>query len=410
MQSEYDCVVIGGGPGGSTVAALVAEDGHRVLLLERERMPRFRVGESLMPDSYWILKRLGVLHRMKSGRYVPKLSVQFVSHTGVESQPFFFRQHDPRDCARTWQVERSSFDQMLFDNARDKGADVFDQTRVLSVCFDGERAAGVKVKCADGTQREVRSKVVVDASGQQAMIANAKQLRMDDPDLCKIAVWSYFKNAKRDDGENGGATIIFNTEGKKSWFWFIPLSNNVTSVGVVGDRAYMLNRRGDSEDIFREELAKCPAMAERLRESMRTEDLRVIKEFSYTTRQQAGDGWVMVGDAFGFIDPIYSSGVFFALKSGEMAADAIAAALVEKDTSAGKLGSWVAEFAEGSQWVRKLVQAFYTEEFSIGRFLKKHPEHQSNLVDVLIGRIFYPGAGRMFDDVQKAIDEAKQAM
>jgi flavin-dependent dehydrogenase len=136
--------------------------------------------------------------------------------------------------------------------------------------------------------------------------------------------------------------------------------------------------------------------------------LRVAKEFSYTTQQQAGDGWVLVGDAFGFIDPVYSSGVYFALKSGEMAADAVVDGLRKDDTSATQLGSWVQDFRDGTQWIRKLVGAYYTNEFSFGHFLRDHPHHRSNLTDLLIGRIFQDGAGRIFDDMTPAMERAKE--
>jgi flavin-dependent dehydrogenase len=152
MKNHYDCIVIGAGPAGSTAAALVAEAGCSTLLVERERVPRFHIGESLMPETYWTLQRLGVLERMKSSPFIKKLSVQFVSASGKESQPFFFRDHDPRECAETWQVERADFDKLLFDNAAEKGADCRDRTRVLSVDFEDRRATGVTLQTDDGTQ------------------------------------------------------------------------------------------------------------------------------------------------------------------------------------------------------------------------------------------------------------------
>ena len=205
---------------------------------------------------------------------------------------------------------------------------------------------------------------------------------------------------------NGGATIILHTRGKESWFWFIPLSNGVTSIGVVGDNETIFKGRGKPAVVFQEELAKCPVLVDRLQEAERVDDYRVTKEFSYTTRQQAGDGWVLVGDAFGFIDPIYSSGVYFALKSGEMAADAIVQGFRWNDVSAAQLGSWIPEFVDGTCWIRKLVDAYYTDEFSFGHFLRDHPEHVSNLTDLLIGRIFHDGAGRIFDDMSPAIQQS----
>lgn len=409
MKDHYDCVVIGGGPGGSTTAALVAEAGCSTLLVEREKVPRFHVGESLMPETYWVFERLGVLEKMKKSDFVKKLSVAFVSHTGAESNPFFFKQHDPRECSQTWQVERAEFDKMLFDNAAEKGADCVDETRVLDVLFEDHRAVGVTLQTADGASRDVRCQVVVDATGQQALLANRLGLKVDYPELKKVAIWGYYRNARRDPGEHGGATIIMHTNEKKSWFWYIPLQEQITSIGVVGDRDYILNDRGTPEEIFEDELVKCPALVDRLMHAELTSEFRVAKEFSYRTTKHAGDGWVLVGDAWGFIDPIYSSGVYFALRSGELAADAVVAGLQNDDTSARQLGSWLDDFHGGTCLIRKLVDAYYTNEFSFGRFMKMHPEHRGNLTDLLIGRIFYDGAGKIFDDMEPALEEAKQA-
>jgi flavin-dependent dehydrogenase len=160
--------------------------------------------------------------------------------------------------------------------------------------------------------------------------------------------------------------------------------------------------------VFEEEMSICPGLTHRLAEAELVSKRHVAKEFSYTTTQQSGDGWVLIGDAFGFIDPIYSSGVYFALRSGELAADAVVAGLRGNNTSAEQLGSWIEEFKEGTHLIRKLVGAYYTSDFSFGRFMKEHPEHQGNLTDLLIGRIFYDGAGRIFDDMDPALAAASQ--
>ena len=407
MKDQYDCIVMGGGPAGSTVAALVGEAGYSTLLLEREKMPRFHIGESLMPETYWIFQRLGVLEKMQKSKFVKKYSVQFVSSTGRESAPFFFQEHDPRESSQTWQVERADFDKMLFDNAAEKGAECRDESRVLDVLFEGGRAVGVRAAVQGGEPREIRAKVVVDATGQQAMLINRLGLRQDDPSLRKAAIWTYYKNARRDADDNGGATIVLHTQARESWFWYIPLSDNITSIGVVGDNDYLLKGRGRPEEVYEDELVKCPALVERLMNAEMVGQFRVAKEFTYSSRQSAGDGWVLVGDAFSFIDPLYSSGVYFALKMGELAADCIVEGLQSGDTSAGQLGRWSQEFVQGAQWVRQLVYAYYTHEFSFGAFLREHPEHRGVLTDILIGRIFHPSVGRVFDDLTPAIERAR---
>jgi flavin-dependent dehydrogenase len=418
MPESFDCIVVGGGPAGSTAAALVAEAGFSTLLLEREKMPRFHVGESLMPETYWTFQRLGVLDKLKASACPKKYSVQFVNDRGKTSQPFYFHQHDPRECSQTWQVLRSEFDKMLFDNAAEKGADCRDGVRVLDVLFEpaastshlpdgtsdsdgGQKAVGIKIQSSGGEPQEIGARVVIDATGQQSLIATRLGIRRENPDLRKSAIWTYFRGVRRDPGVDEGATIIMHTDARESWFWYIPLANDVTSLGVVGDTDYLLRGRGKPADIFNEELAKCPSLLDRMRNAVRTDDeVHVAREFSYKSERPAGEGWVLVGDALGFVDPIYSSGVFFALKSGELAADCVIAGLRAGDTSAEQLGGWAADFDKGVELVRKLVAAFYTREFSFGRFIKSHPEHTGNLVDLLIGRIFYPAAG----DIFKAMD------
>src|SRR4030095_4407714 len=187
-MNQPDVVVIGGGPGGSTVSTLLADQGLTVELFERETFPRFHIGESLIPETYWVLKRLGMLEKMQQSHFVKKYSVQFVNASGRQSAPFYFWDNRPHECSQTWQVVRSQFDKMLLDNAREHGVDVHEATRVLEVLFEGARAAGVRIRSAAGGDREVRAKVVVDASGQQAMLQNRLKLRVWDPVLNKGAI------------------------------------------------------------------------------------------------------------------------------------------------------------------------------------------------------------------------------
>ena len=410
MKSSYDCVVVGAGPGGGSAASIVAESGLRTLLIEREPLPRFHVGESLMPETFWPLQRLGLTDRIRAAGWQQKKSVQFITHRGTESEPFFFQQHDDRESSNTWQVERSEFDKMLFDRAAECGADCYDQTRLLDVRFDADnKATGVVVRDQSGDTCEIDCKVVIDASGQQSFIANKLGLKEVDADLKKAAIWGYYRDAKRGDGDNAGATIIMNTANRKSWFWFIPMSRGITSIGCVADNDYLLKGRGTPSETYDEELAQCPGLEPRLMDATRLGELKTAKEFSYKTKQPAGDGWVLVGDAYGFIDPVYSSGVYFALEMGVRAGDAVIDGFAKNDLSAKQLSSWTGSFNTGAQWVRKLVHAFYTEEFSIGRFMKEHPEHRSCLTDVLIGRIFNDDAKKMFDDMDASIARVKMA-
>lgn len=411
--SEHDCIVIGGGPSGSTAAALVAEAGFKTLLLERDVEPRRKVGESLMPETYWVFQRLGVLDQLQSDVFTRKVGVQFVSSSGRESQPFLFRMHDQRECSQTWHVERAKFDPFLLENAAKKGVEFHRGIRVLEVVFEGGRATGVRLAPDENRPPTngsdlIRARVIIDASGQQGLLGARYNLRRPNQEFRKAAIWGHFRGARREVIEGGVMTLILRTRSNKTWFWHIPLSNDVVSIGAVSDAENFFQGRGSPEQVFQEEVADCPAIAERLAGAERVAGLDIVKEYSYTTERSAGDGWVLVGDSWGFIDPIYSSGVWFALKSGQMAADAVIEGLRSGDTSAAQLGKWVPEFAFGTNWIRKLVRAFYSGQFRVGKFVQEFPQHHGNLTDLLIGRIFYPDAGRIFDDLDPWLARMKE--
>lgn len=386
---ESDVIVIGGGPSGSSTATLIAQAGYKVTLFEREHFPRFHIGESLIPQTYHVIKRLGLLPKMKGSHYVKKHSVQFVTEHGKLSEPFYFHDHKPEESSQTWQVRRSEFDHMLLNNARDHGVTVHEGARVLEVLFEGERAVGARVRLEDGTEKEYRSKVVVDASGQSSMLIDRLNLREWDPVLKKAAVWTYWKGAYRDQGRDEGATIVMQTQGKQGWFWYIPLHDDILSVGVVAPYEYLFQNRGtkDYEKIYFEEVAKCPGLQPRIANATRCDIFRAQKEYSYRATKVAGDGWTMVGDAFGFLDPLYSSGVLLALTSASMAADTIIEGLGKKDTSEAQLRKWEAGYIAGMDRMRRLVVEFY-DGFSFGRFVRKHPDLKGLVTDVLIGDLF----------------------
>jgi flavin-dependent dehydrogenase len=388
-QRDPDVIVIGGGPAGSTASTLLAQRGYAVDLYEREHFPRFHIGESLIPMTYWVLRRTGMLARMKGSHFVKKYSVQFVNQRGKLSEPFYFVDHRPHEASQTWQVRRSEFDQINLNNAKEHGVRVHEGARVLEVLFEGKRAVGVRVKQEGEPEREVRAKVVVDASGQSSLLLDRLGLREWDPVLKKAALWTYWKGAYRDTGRDEGATLVIQTEGKKGWFWYIPLHDDIVSVGVVAGYDYLFQDRPnkDLETIYFEEVARAPGVRPRIKDAKRCDIFRAQKEYSYRARQAAGDGWCLIGDAYGFLDPLYSSGVLLALTSGAMAADTIADGLEKGDTSEARLRKWEPAFAAGMERMRRLVCEFY-DGFSFGRFVRKHPGLKDLVTDVLIGDVF----------------------
>ena len=400
-MSTPDVVVIGGGPAGSTVSTLLAQHGRRVQLFERETFPRFHIGESLIPETYWVLKRLNMLDKMKGSHFVQKRSVQFVSANGKLSAPFYFFDNKPHDCSQTWQVDRGEFDQMLLENAREHGVDAREGVHVLEVIFEGERAVGVKIQEPDGTRREVRAPVVVDASGQAALLMNRYGLRIWDPLLNKGAIWTYYEGVAKDANRDEGATLVVQTPDKRGWWWNIPLHGDRLSCGIVRPFEDIFKNRArppardNLEQTYLDEVEQTPYIKHRVANAKRITGYFATRDYSYRATELAGDGWVMVGDAFGFLDPLYSSGVMLALKSGELAADAIHAALEKGDTSKAVLGAWAPMFNQGIDRMRRLVCEYYNG-FNFGTFIRRHPELRGAITDLLIGDLFTEAADRVW--------------
>jgi flavin-dependent dehydrogenase len=384
---EYDAIVIGGGPGGSTTGALLAEHGHRVLLLEREPFPRYHIGESLIPYTWFTLNRLGVVDWLKGSACPKKYSVQFVSITGRVSQPFYFFQTIKHECSLTWQVWRAEFDAMLLDNARRKGTEVRQGVGVRDVIMDGRRAVGVLAEAPDGGTQEIYARAVVDATGRDSMLTRRFGWKERDPELNKIAVWSYFKGAKRDPGLDEGATTVAYVP-EKGWFWYIPLHSDIVSVGVVGEPSYLYRDTRDPNVIFEREARACTWIHDHIKVGKQVEPVRVTGEYSYHSRRIGGDGFCLVGDAFAFLDPLFSTGVFLALKSGEMAADTLHEALLANDVSGARFDAYYEKQRHAVMSFRRLVLAFYNLTFSFREFLQEYPHLHSLVVDTLVGNVF----------------------
>lgn len=409
-MNSYDCIVIGGGPAGATLATLVADAGHKVLLLERGQFPRFHIGESLMPETYWTFKRLGMLDKLKSSQFVKKYSVQFITPSGKESQPFYFDEMNPHECSQTWQVVRSEFDKMMLENAAQHGAEVWQDANVTEVLLERAEhdslpsATGVVVARKGQPAQRISAKVIVDATGTNALLSKKLGIRIPDPKLRKASIFAHYKGARRDEGKNEGATLVVSTPNHDGWFWYIPLPDDIVSIGVVGELDNLITGRGTPEQTLDEEIRNCRGLDDRMTNAVRVSPVHVLSDFSWRSTRCAGDGWVLIGDAFGFLDPVYSSGVFLALKSGEMAADVINEAIAKNDFSGEQLGKWGQKLCDGMHAMRKLVYAFYTKSFSFGQFMRMYPHYKKNLVDLLIGDVFRPEVNAIFEDMKDGVD------
>jgi len=385
---HYDALILGAGPAGSAAAAILAEHGHRVLVLEREKFPRYHIGESLLPFTFQPLQRLGLIEKMRGSAFVKKYSVQFVSPSGRASQPFyFFNRYDRDTVAQTWQVLRSEFDQMLLDNARAKGALVQEETTVLDLLKDGPRVTGLRAQSRGGAVVEYRAPITLDCSGKEAFSAVRNHWRTKDPFLNKIAVWTYYKGAQRDEGIDAGATTVAYVP-EKGWFWYIPQHNDMISVGVVAEGKY-LTREGVKapEAIFKRAVEENQWIKQHLACGEQTGPYRLTSEYTHHARHCGTDGLLLVGDAFAFLDPVFSSGVMLALKSGTMAGEETHQAIVERDFSAERFTAYARQLRQGVENMRRLVYAFYHPKFSFRTLTDKYPDAAGAVTDCLSGDV-----------------------
>jgi flavin-dependent dehydrogenase len=388
LGKNWDAIVIGSGPAGSSVSAILAEYGHRVLVLEREKFPRYHIGESLIPFTYQPLERLGLIPLMKSSGFVKKYSVVFISRSGRASEPFyFFTRYDRESVAQTWQVLRSEFDQILMDNARSKGATIQEEITVKELLREGQRVVGVRAQTKSGETMELRAPITLDCSGKEAFTSVRNGWRMKDPYLNKIAVWTYYKGSKREPGIDEGATTVAYVP-EKGWFWHIPQHNDMVSVGVVAEGKY-LTRDGvrDPEQIFKREVEQNAWIKDHLSIGESTGQYFLTSEYSHHARHCGSDGLLLVGDAFAFLDPVFSSGLMLALKSGTMAGEEVHKALLERDFSPARFAPYATYMRQGIENMRKLVYAFYNPDFSFKKVIDKYPEAAGELTDCLSGDV-----------------------
>jgi flavin-dependent dehydrogenase len=316
---QCDVLVVGGGPAGSTIGALLAERGRDVVVMEKLHHPRFHIGESLLPANVRLFDQLGVRDQVESFG-MTKWGVEFVSPEHDYQSFIEFSDAWDKSMPYAWQVRRSDLDEMLFRNAAKKGARTLEGCRVRNVEFDADGATAL-VEREDGTKQTWRARFLVDATGRDTLLANQFKCKQKNPRHNSSALFAHFKGAQRLSGKQEGNISIFWFE--HGWFWFIPLADGTTSVGAVCWPYYLKSRNKPLPEFFRETIALAPALAARLEGAHITSEVYATGNYSYMSTHSSGDRYLLIGDAFTFIDPVFSSGVYLAMHSAFEGADVV---------------------------------------------------------------------------------------
>jgi flavin-dependent dehydrogenase len=315
----YDVAIIGGGPAGSTAATLLAKAGRRVVVLEREKFPRFHIGESLLPFSTQAFDRLGVREKLDR-TFIPKFGGEIISSCGSRGVRFYFKGGYRSNRDRAYQVTRSEFDKLLLDHSRENGAEVREETTATNIIFS-DQGVKIDIKDSTGANAVIEASYLLDCSGRQTVIGNYFKLKKTYDHLQKFSVFAHYENVDRLPGID--ATLIRMVRGVDRWFWMIPLTETRISIGVVMDTAAFRAAKLAPETALEKFIAEQPMMADRMRNAERVSPVYSAGDYSYRNKKLFGDRWLLAGDAAGFIDPVFSSGVFMAIMSAEKAADTI---------------------------------------------------------------------------------------
>jgi flavin-dependent dehydrogenase len=332
-SQSCDVLVVGGGPAGSTIATLLARQGRRVVLVEKEHHPRFHIGESLLPANVRLLEQLGVRAPIEAIG-MPKWGIEFVSPQHKNRSFFEFAEAWDKTMPMAWQVRRSEFDEILFRHAAANGAEAIEGCKVRQVAFDAD-GVNVEAQLDGGATRRWRARFLVDATGRDTLLANQFELKLKNPRHNSAAIFGHFRHARRLDGKREGHISIFWFA--HGWFWFIPLADGSTSVGAVCWPYYLKSRDKPLKAFFVDTINAVPALAERLAGAELIDDqVYATGNYSYTSSRATGERHILVGDAFAFIDPVFSSGVYLAMTSAFAGADAVAACLDQPAAQARK--------------------------------------------------------------------------
>lgn len=374
INSSYDVIVIGGGPGGATTATLLAKAGKSVLLVEKCKFPRYHIGESLVPGVVPILAELDVLTEMEQFGFTDKFGITLIWGNQNERWSVGFDEAGGESLGKAFQVVRSDFDNLLLQNARRKGVTVLEETSVRDVIFDGDRCTGITLRDIDGEDLTISARFVVDASGQANLIGR-KQHTIEVVDgLKNKAVWAYYQNATVPEGRDAGNIIVENNI-SEGWLWMIPLHDGTHSIGLVAPQeSFKGHERGA---LLNKMLAESEHIKGYLKDATRVSDYHSHKDWSYSCSQFQGPGYLMVGDAAGFVDPLFSTGVFLAMNSGSLAAKTIIAA-IENPSEEHTLG---AAYETSYRSFLDVVTSFVLFFYDASKNKEKYFDRARDLVD-----------------------------